>query len=241
MQALREWLALQKMFHISSLWRAFLTETWVAPTQTPLCKVCVRPQPTSCCSYVTTGVCAPCRCTPDSSPNTSPPLDKTCTEWHSTSTPAHCYSSCSHLMLTTCSWYRCVATRASGSRCSASTLFLVYNIHVYHMAVCDSHVLLVDGRTQYEFTLYTRSTWLQRTLCATPALCLYRMQSSGSRALAATTTRSSHSHATARCLCSGSRHSHCASSISWPASVSPLVVELNLFKKRAKPAEINKR
>ena len=50
---------------------------------------------------------------------------------------------------------------------------------------------------------------------------LWRVSSGGSRALAAMATRSSHSHITHRCLCCGSRHSHCASCRS-RASASPI-------------------
>ena len=93
--------------------------------------LCVLSPPTSCCSHMATRVCAPCRCTPDSSPHASPPLCNTSDEWHSTCTPTRCCYSCGHQILAIASWYRCVATRASGSKCSASTPVYLMTAHLF--------------------------------------------------------------------------------------------------------------
>ena len=121
-QTLREWLALLQTCRGSSCRCAFLSETWAASTlNTCMWTPCVRSPPTKYCSRVASMVCASCRCTPHSSPHTSPTLFEWCTAWHLTCTPTRCCSSCGNRLMITISWCRCAAKRANGSKCSAST------------------------------------------------------------------------------------------------------------------------
>ena len=120
------------------------------------------------------------------------------------------------ILMTTISWCRSVATRANGSKCSGSTPeFFIMSFLILR---CATRVYCSFNE---EGTRCTCLTWVQNTLCATRAVWLCRVVSTGSRAPAAMASRSSHSHMTHRWLCCGSRHSHCVSCRS-RASALPL-------------------
>ena len=113
-------------------------------------ELCVRSPPTSCCSHVAAaGLRALSLHTGQLVARESHRSARaTCSEWHSTRTPTHCYSSCGS-DITTGSWCRCVATRASGSKCSASTPVYLISHYRVDMAVCDSRVLLGGDGEQH--------------------------------------------------------------------------------------------
>ena len=185
-QTLREWLTLLLTCRGSNLQLAFLSKTCTATTlNTWVCGICVLSLPTVYCSHVASRVCAPCRCTPQY---------RTARR-----TRAHRYS----IRVGSGIWRahrHAVAPRESSDcddycqlvslRRNASEWLEVQRLDTDITSIPEKQLLCairVCCCSEKEGTRCTCSMWVQNILCATRAMWLCRLRSTGSRALASAT------------------------------------------------------